>query len=84
MGERISQEEYQAKRKAGSATHVALIGNEYYDGSDVSKTVAGMANRAPKGQRNNLTLTKTGRLRANKVIGPGQELLLSYGSAYRL
>ena len=76
--------EYQAKRQAGSATHIALIGKTYYDASDPTRTIAGMANRAPQGGRNNLRLTKTGKLQAKTNIPQGRELLLAYGRAFKV
>ena len=84
MGKRISAAEFQAKKRAGNATHIALIRGQYYDAEDPSTTIAGMANRAPSGQRNNLKLTKTGKLRAPRAVPVGQELLLAYGPAFRL
>ena len=84
MGAPITPAQYQSKHAAGNATHIALINRQHYDASDPSTTVAGMANRAPKGKRNNLQLTKTGKVRATKAIPAGTELLLAYGSAYRL
>ena len=84
FAEQITPQQYQAKRAAGTATHVALFRNQYYDATDVRRTVAGMANRAPTGGRNNLKLTATGRLKATRNIPAGRELFLAYGSAYRL
>ena len=81
---KISRAAYDAKRLAGTATHIAMIKGDYYDASDVSTTVAGMANRAPSGGRNNLRLTKTGKLQAQRSIAQGRELLLAYGRAYAM
>ena len=82
--EKLSKAEFEAKRRAGQATHIALIRGDYYDASDAQRSVAGMANRASTGGRNNLKLTSTGRIRATRNIPAGTELLLSYGNAYRL
>ena len=80
----ISQAELKQMRAQGTATHVAQVGKKLYNGNDPKRTVAGMANRAPKGQRNNLQLTKTGKLRASQPVKAGKELFLAYGNAYRL
>ena len=84
MGTRLTDAEFQAKKEAGRATHVALIQKQYYDASDPSTTIAGMANRAPSGGRNNLKLTQTGKLKAPRPIPAGRELLLAYGNAFRI
>ena len=84
MGKRISAAEFQAKKRAGTATHVALIRGQYLDAEDPSLTIAGMANRAPSEQRNNLKLTKTGKLRAPRAVPAGRELLLAYGPTFRI
>jgi hypothetical protein len=80
----ITPQEYHSKRTAGKATHIALVRGQYLDASDATRTVAGMANRAPKGRRNSLTLTKTGKLRATKNIRAEDELFLAYGKAFRM
>ena len=84
FGEPITPATYHSKRQAGTATHVAFINKQHYDASDSSTTVAGMANRAPKGKRNNLQLTKTGKLKASRAVPEGRELFLSYGPAFRI
>jgi hypothetical protein len=84
FAEEITPTEFQAKRRAGRATHVALVGGRYLDASDPRRTVAGMANRAPKGKRNSLKLTKTGKLRANRNVPEGRELFLAYGAAFKM
>ena len=84
MGKQISAVEFQAKKRAGRATHIALIRGQYIDAEDQSTTIAGMANRAPSGGRNNLKLTKTGKLKAPRAVAQGKELLLAYGPAFRI
>lgn len=80
----ISQAELMRMRAQGTATHVAQVGAKLYNASNPNKTVAGMANRAPKGQRNTLQLTKTGKVRASQNVKAGSELFLAYGPGYRL
>ena len=84
FAKKLTPAEYQAKRQAGSATHIALIGKTYFDASDPKLTIAGMANRASAGGQNNLRLTKTGKLQAKVSIPQGRELLLSYGKAFKI
>lgn len=70
--------------KPTKGTHIALIGGVYYDASDVRRTIAGIANRAPKGKKNNCKLTKTGFTVTIRKIKAGEELYLGYGPAYRI
>ena len=84
FGQKIERADYEAKRLTGTATHIAKIRGDYYDATDPQRTVAGMANRAPAGGRNNLRLTKTGKLQAQRSIATGRELLLAYGRAYAM
>jgi hypothetical protein len=80
----LTPDEYQNKRRAGKATHVALVRGKYLDASDTARTIAGMANRAPRGTRNSLKLTQTGKLRATRNVRAGDELFLAYGNAFRM
>ena len=84
FADKITSAQFQAKKRAGTATHIALINGQYFDASDASTTVAGMANRAPRGRRNNVKLTGAGKVRAQRHIAAGSELLMGYGNAFRM
>jgi len=67
------------------ATHVwAPNKSVYYDALNASKSVAGMANRAPRGGRNNAKITGGGKIKALAQIPQGREVLVGYGAGYRL
>jgi len=80
----ITPAQLQHMRAEGTATHVAQVGKRLFNAINSNKTVAGMANRAPKGQRNNLKLLKSGRVQASQPVKAGTELFLAYGPGYRL
>jgi len=80
----ISPTQLLEMRANNTATHVAQVGKKLFNAPDTSRTIAGMVNRAPKGMRNNLKLTKTGKLKARLPVKTGKELFLAYGPAYRL
>ena len=81
--QRMTPAQFQAKYPSGRATHVwAPRGSTvYYDARDASKSVAGMANR---GARNNARITGGGRIKAKQRIPQGREILVAYGSGYRM
>ena len=84
--QRLTPLQFASKYTSGRATHVWAPRNKsvYYDAIDASKSVAGMANRAPRGRRNNAKITNGGRIKALAQIPQGRELLVAYGAAYRL
>ena len=79
----LTREQFFRKYPHGKATHVALIGGQYFDGS---RSVWGKMNRAPygTGTANNVRLHKNGSLRTSRPVYPFSELFLSYGSSYRI
>ena len=81
--ERLNPAQFRANYPSGRATHVwAPRGSTvYYDATDASKSVAGMANR---GARNNARITGGGRIKAKQRIPRGREILVSYGAGYRM
>ena len=69
------------------ATHTAVIDDTYYTALGTGKrthNAIGMANRAPKGRRNNARILASGRVVASKGISKGSEVFLAYGSSYRI
>jgi ribosomal protein L33 len=83
MGSQISEAEFNRRRLTGKATHIALIKGKYLDASNPKKTVAGMVNRG-QGGKNNVKLTNTGKIKANKNIKQGKELFMGYGRGYKI
>ena len=81
--QRMTPAQFQAKYPSGRATHVwsPRGSTVYYDATDASKSVAGMANR---GARNNARITGGGRIKALNRIPRGREISVSYGSGYRM
>ena len=69
------------------ATHTAKIDDTYYTALGTGKrthNAIGMANRAPKGRRNNARILASGRVVASKKIPMDSEIFLAYGSGYRI
>ena len=78
--------QFRAKYPNGRATHVWSPRGRgtYYDATDGSKSVAGKANRAPSGGRNNAKITGGGKLKAKQRITKGREILVGYGAGFRV
>ena len=69
------------------ATHTAKIDDTYYTALGTGKrthNAIGMANRAPKGRRNNARILASGRVVASKGIPKDNEIFLAYGAGYRI
>ena len=75
---------FDLKYPDGRASHVAQIHGTYYDASDASKSIAGMANRGVSGSRNNARINQNGGVVMTRSVRKGQEIYLSYGRSYRL
>ena len=84
--DRLTPAQFRAKYPCGRATHVWAPRNAavYYDAKDASKSVAGMANRAPSGGRNNAKITGGGKMKALRRISQGREILVGYGAGFRV
>ena len=82
--QQMTQQMFNLKYPDGRATHVAQIHGTYYDATDGSKSIAGMANRGVSGSRNNARINKNGGVVMTKPVRKGQEIYLSYGRSYRL
>ena len=80
----LTRAQFFRKYPHGKATHVALIGGQYFDGS---LSVWGKMNRAPSGTGtpNNVKLQQDGGLRTSRPVTPfSDELFMSYGNSYRI
>ena len=83
--QKLTPAQFLTKYPSGRATHVwAPNKSVYYDALNASKSVAGMANRAPRGGRNNAKITGGGKIKALAQIPQGREVLVGYGAGYRL
>ena len=76
--------QFRAAYPTGRATHVwQHPSGTYYDATDGNTSIAGMANRAPRGGRNNAKIARSGQLVTTRRVRAGSELLVTYGSAFR-
>ena len=81
---KLTTAQFRAAYPSGRATHVwQHPSGVYYDATDGSTSIAGMANRAARGGRNNAKIAASGRVITTRPVRAGQELLVSYGSAFR-
>ena len=81
----LSHSEFTSKYPTGRATHVFRHQNGlYFDATDGTKSVAGFANRAPRGKRNNARITGGGKLTTLRAIKDGEEILVGYGPGFRI
>ena len=82
---KLTRNEFMQRYPTGRATHVwSPGGNVYYDGSNLNKSVAGAANRGSGNNRANARINAGGKLITKQNIKRGSEILVSYGSAFRL
>jgi len=65
-----------------NAHHLLQVGRRLYDARDWRKSIAGIANQAPRGQVNQVMFTKTGKLKTKQRVPKGRELFVSYGRSY--
>ena len=80
----LTAAQFRAAYPNGRATHVwQRPSGTYFDATNGGMSIAGMANRAPRGGRNNAKIAKSGQLVTTKAVRAGQELLVSYGGAFR-
>ena len=83
---RLTTAQFPAKYPSGRATHVwSTPGGVYYDAKDGRKSIAGMANRAPSGGKgSNAKINGGGKIMAKNNIPQGREILVGYGSGFRI
>jgi hypothetical protein len=81
----LSAHQFATKYPTGRATHVwRHPRGVYFDAVDASKSIAGMANRAPRGGRNNSRITGGGKLMTTRAVPEGREITAAYGAAFRV
>lgn len=81
----LTSAQFDTKYPNGRATHVwKHPSGTFYDATDASKSIAGMANRAPRGGRNNALITGGGKLKTKRVIKRGEELTVGYGPGFHI
>ena len=82
-----TEAEFRDEHPSGRATHTAKVGNLFYTALGAGKRThnqVGRINTAGRGGRNNARLLASGRVAATRGIKQGDELLLAYGSSYRI
>ena len=81
----LTSTQFFTRYPTGRATHVwQHPSGTYYDARDLNKSVAGAANRAPKGKRNNARITGGGKLQVQRPVKAGTEILAAYGPGFRV
>ena len=80
--------EFKNDHPSGRATHTAKIGNYYYTAKGAgnrTNNAIGMLNTAGKtGLRNNAKLLASGRVVTTRGVKKDDELLLAYGTSYKI
>ena len=79
--------EFNNEHPSGRATHTAKVGNHFYTALGAGNRThnqVGMLNTAPRGERNNARLLASGRVVASRGVKKDDELLLAYGSSYKI
>ena len=72
---------------SGRATHTALVKGEWFTATGVGNrthNAIGMLNTAGRGGRNNARLLSSGRVVTTRNVKKDGELLLAYGSSYKI
>ena len=84
---RQNKAEFLESHPSGRATHTAIIKGEYFSATGVGNrthNAIGMLNTAPRGGRNNARLLQSGRVVTTRNVKLDDELLLAYGTSYRI
>ena len=84
---RQTEAEFLKSHPSGRATHTALVKGEWFTATGVGNrthNAIGMLNTAPRGERNNARLLASGRVVASRGVKKDDELLLAYGSSYKI
>ena len=82
-----TEAQFRDEHPSGRATHTAKIGSHYYTAlgaGNRTQNQVGMLNTAPRGERNNARLLASGRVVASRGVKKDDELLLAYGSSYKI
>ena len=81
--QKMNHAQFMKKYPSGRATHVwSPSKGIYYDGSNLQKSVAGAANRASG--NSNARINGGGKVVTKQSVKKGAEILVNYGSSYRL
>ena len=82
-----SEDEFLASYPNARATHTAKIKDRYFtalgEGTRTQNGI-GMANRAPRGRKNNAKIIASGRVVASQGIPPESEIFLAYGPGFKI
>ena len=82
-----TEAQFRDEHPSGRATHTAKIGSHMYTALGAGNRTLnqiGMLNTASKGGRNNARLLASGRVVASRGVKKDDELLLAYGSSYKI
>ena len=82
-----TEAQFRDEHPSGRATHTAKIGSHMYTALGAGNRTLnqiGMLNTASKGGRNNARLLASGRVVASRGVKKDGELLLAYGSSYKI
>ena len=84
---RQNEAEFLESHPNGRATHTALVKGGYFTATGVGNrthNAIGMLNNAVRGGRNNAKLLQSGRVVTTRNVKKDDELLLAYGSSFRI
>ena len=82
---RQTEEEFLESHPSGRATHTALVKGNYFTATGAgNRNAIGMLNNAGRGGRNNAKLLQSGMVVTSRNVKKDAELLLAYGSSYRI
>jgi len=82
-----TEAQFKDEHPSGRATHTAKIGSHYYTAlgaGNRTQNAIGMLNNAGRGGRNNAKLLASGRVVTSRNVKKDDELLLAYGSSYKI
>ena len=84
---RQNEAEFLESYPSGKATHSAKIKREWFTATGAGNrthNAIGMVNNAGRGGRNNARLLQSGRVVTSRNVKKDDELLLAYGSSFRI
>ena len=82
---RQTEEEFLESHPSGRATHTALVKGSFFTATGAgNRNAIGMLNNAGRGGRNNAKLLQSGMVVTSRNVKKDAELLLAYGSSYRI
>ena len=84
---RQNKAEFLESHPSGRATHTAIVKGDYYTATGAGNrthNAIGMLNNSGKGGRNNAKLLASGRVVTSRNVKKDAELLLAYGSSYKI